>query len=341
MTAPQALIGLFQQEATASLDGLDESLANTGMPDAATFLRSAGALRRSATMARLDGLTELASTLERIATGVQNAELRWDQRLHLAVRHAIGELRALVVQAPVWSEAAQRRARTQSVSLAAVASGYVTTAPATTTGAPALQVTPIARFFPEDGMPGILHRAPAPATTVAKRFRHDMATAADGVAREIAALGTAAATRATGPSQLASTDGMRRALLGLADLSESYGATSIATLATTMARAPLTTPSERAAVQGFARLLMNRECPDVQLAREVKQASLTWSGAPLMEPPTVPIETLLYRGHSAVVRARDVRNQLKLHWQRGSLAQPEAHVLFEELSDLLDLAVTA
>ena len=114
-----------------------------------------------------------------------------------------------------------------------------------------------------------------------------------------------------------------------------------ATLATTMARAPLTTPSERAAVQGFARLLMNRECPDVQLAREVKQASLTWSGAPLMEPPTVPIETLLYRGHSAVVRARDVRNQLKLHWQRGSLAQPEAHVLFEELSDLLDLAVTA
>lgn len=334
MTAPQALIEFFQKEATEYLDRLDQLLADTGVPDAAAFLTSARALRGSATMTRLDGLPEFASTLERIATGVRDTELRWDQRLHLAVRSAIGELRALVVQAPVWSDTEQRRARTQSVALAAVAAGYLATA--TAANSPTAQVVPIARFFPDDGMPAILQRNPTPAITLAQRFRNDIAAAADGVARESAALATSAA----GPSQLAITDGVRRALLGLSDVSESYGAASIATLATRMARAPLGAPSERAAVQGFAQLLMNRELTDAQLAQQVKQAGLTWSGAPSVEPAIVSIETLLYRGHSAVARAREVRDQLKVHWQRGSLAQPEAHALFEELSDLLDLAVT-
>jgi hypothetical protein len=35
-----------------------------------------------------------------------------------------------------------------------------------------------------------------------------------------------------------------------------------------------------------------------------------------------------------------VRDELKTHWQRGTLAEPTAQALFEELSDLLDLAVT-
>lgn len=334
MTAPQALIEFFQKEATEYLDRLDQLLADSGVPDAAAFLTSARALRGSATMTRLDGLPEFASTLERIATGVRDTELRWDQRLHIAVRSAVGELRALVVQAPVWSDTEQRRARTQSVALAAVAAGYLATA--TATSSPTAQVVPVARFFPDDGMPAILQRNPTPAITLAQRFRNDIAAAADGVARESAALATSAA----GPSQLAITDGVRRALLGLSDVSESYGAASIATLATKMARAPLSAPSERAAVQGFAQLLMNRELTDAQLAQQVKQAGLTWSGAPSVEPAIVSIETLLYRGHSAVARAREVRDQLKVHWQRGSLAQPEAHALFEELSDLLDLAVT-
>jgi hypothetical protein len=54
----------------------------------------------------------------------------------------------------------------------------------------------------------------------------------------------------------------------------------------------------------------------------------------------IPVETLFYRGHSAITRARRVRDELKAHWQRGTLAEPAAHALFEELSDLLDLAVT-
>jgi len=172
---------------------------------------------------------------------------------------------------------------------------------------------------------------------LAERFRNDIAAAADGVARESKAL----AVSTVGPSQLALSDGLRRGLMGLSDVAESYGAASISTLATKMARAPLANASERAAVQGFAHLLMDRELADVELAAKVKDASISWAGAPPIEAPQiVPIESLLFRGHSAITRARKVRDELKVLWNRGSLAEPSAHALFEELSDLLDLAVT-
>ena len=337
MSAPQALIEFFQKEATEYLDRLDQLLshAETVTPDAATFLTHARALRGSATMTRLDGLPDLASTIERIATGLRDGELRWDQRLHFAVHGALVELRALVQRAQSWGDAEQRRSRTQSVALAAVAAGYLaTSAPP---ASPASQVIPISRFFPEDGLPAILQRNPEPPITLAQRFRNDIAAAADGVARE----GQALATSASGPSQLALSDGLRRGLLGLSDVAESYGAASISTLATKMARAPLANSTERAAVQGFAHLMMDRELSDAELAAKVKDATITWVGAPPPETPhIVPIESLLYRGHSAITRARNVRDELKVLWNRGSLAEPSAHALFEELSDLLDLAVT-
>lgn len=337
MTAPQALIEFFQKEATEYLNRLDQLLADaeSSTPDAGAFLTHARALRGSATMTRLEGLPDLASTIERIATGLRDGELRWDQRLHFAVRGALVELRALVEAAHLWGDPEQRRSRTQSVALAAVAAGYLATS--TPPASPAAMVVPISRFFPEDGLPAILQRNPDPPITLAQRFRGDIAAAADGVAREAQAL----ASSPPGPSQLALSDGLRRGLLGLSDVAESYGAASIANLATKMARAPLATPTERANVQGFAQLLMDRERSDQELAAKVKEANIVWAGAPAIEAPQiVPIESLLYRGHSAVTRARAVRDELKVHWNRGSLAEPAAHALFEELSDLLDLAVT-
>jgi hypothetical protein len=336
MSAPQALIEFFQKEATEYLDRLDQLLAigDSATPDAPALLTNARALRGSATMTRLEGLPDLASTVERIATGLRDHELRWDQRLHVAVRGAVVELRALVERASAWNDHDTRRSRTQSVALAAVAAGYLaTTAPA---DSPAMQVMPIARFFPGDGAPGIVQRNRQPPITLAQRFRVDVAAAADGVFREARAL----ATSTPGPAQLALADGVRRALVGLADVAESYGAASISSLATRMSRAPLAAPSETAAVQAFAQLLMDRELTDVSLAQRVKQANTTWAAPTPPEPSIVPIESLLYRGKSAIVRARSVRNELSTHWQRGTLADPAAHALFEELSDLLDLAVT-
>ncbi len=337
MSAPHALIEFFQREAGEYLDRLDQMLADdhAAAPDATTLLTHARALRGSATMTRLDGLPDLASTIERIATGLRDGELRWDQRLHFAVRGALVELRALILRAQSWGDAEQRRSRTQSVALAAVAAGYLATS--TPPASPASLVIPISRFFPEDGMPAILQRNAEPPMTLAQRFRNDIAAAADGVGREATALATSAA----GPSQLALSDGLRRGLLGLSDVAESYGAASIATLATKMARSPLALASERAAVQSFAQLLMDRESTDHELAARVKDANIAWAGAPPVETPNiVPIESLLFRGRSALTRARNVRDELKAHWNRGTLAEPSAHALFEELSDLLDLAVT-
>jgi hypothetical protein len=350
MSAPQALIEFFQSEATEYLDRLDQLMldADEHAPDAMAFLTHSRALRGSATMTRLDGLPDLASTIERIATGLRDQQLRWDQRLHFAVRGALAELRALVARSHQWSEQEQRRSRTQSVALAAVAAGYLaTSAPV---ASPASQVVPISRFFPEDGAPPILHRNPEPPITIAMRFRNDIAAAADGVARESAAL----ASSAPGPSQLALSDGVRRALLGLADVGDSYGAASITTLATRMARAPLAQSRERMAVQAFAQLLGDRELSDVQLAQRVKEAGFVWADAQagvdaggIAEPAAVsvdavivPIETLLYRGRSALRRAREVRDDLRVHWERGTFADPSAHALFDELSDLLDLSET-
>jgi hypothetical protein len=90
-----------------------------------------------------------------------------------------------------------------------------------------------------------------------------MAAAADGVARESANL--AAGER--GGQQLALSDALRRTLLGLSDAAESYGATSIATLAMRMARSPMERPAERIAIQAFAHALMDRELSRLRAGR--------------------------------------------------------------------------
>lgn len=359
MSTPPALLGFFRQEAGEYLDQLDHLMAGDGaqVPDGASFLARARALRGAATMTRLGGLPELCSTLERVAGGLRDGELRWDQRLHFAVRGTLVELRALVAKAERWSDAEQRQARTHSVALAAVAAGYLSSlAPP---ASPASVVVPIARLFPDDGIPGIVQRAANPPITLAERFRRDMAAAADGVARESANL--VAGER--GAQQLALSDALRRTLLGLADVADSYGASSIATLGMRMARSEMTRSSERVAIQAFAQLLMDRELTDQEMAARVREHGLTWPGdeasaSPTPSAPTAPvalrpvpaaatatvssparppvpaptpiappavaevgavvtIESLLYTGENALARARVVRNELQAVWQRA------------------------
>ncbi len=411
MSTPSALLGFFRQEAGEYLDGLDLLLAGDGLraPDGATFLAQARALRGAATMTRLGGLPELTSTLERVAAGLRDAELRWDQRLHFAVRGAVVELRALIAKVERWTDADQRQARTHSVALAAVAAGYL--ASLAPPASPASAVIPIARLFPDDGAPGLVERAPNPPVSLAERFRNDMAAAADGVARESANL--AAGER--GAQQLALTDALRRTLLGLSDVAESFGATSIASLSMRMARSAMDRPAERIAIQAFAQLLMDRELSDHELAARVREHGTTWPGgdvtpansprlsvpraqtppvlqpyaaapavaAPSLSAPSAPhagaaavkrtpgalplvraamplaptptpaastsdteptgvvaIESLLYSGTEALVRARAVRDELRRAWENagGAALDPITAALIDELSDLLDLA---
>lgn len=285
MSAPQALIEFFQQEAFEYLDRLDQLLtaSENACPEANAFLTHARALRGSATMTRLEALPDLAATIERIAAGVRDNELRWDQRLHFAVHGALVELRDLVGLANAWTETEQRRSRTQSVALAAVAAGYRTVSPSSGPTAP---VVPISRFFPDDGLPGILERNPSPPCTLPQRFRSDIAVAAAAIARETEA-SLAAADAGTGTGQPAPHDALRRALLNLGTVAESYGATSIAALAVTMARAPLEGAGERVAVQSFAQLLQDQVRSDQELAAHVKEATLAWPGR--RTPPSASV----------------------------------------------------
>lgn len=273
MSAPQALIEFFQQEAIEYLDRLEQLLAasENACPDASAFLTHTRALRGSATMTRLEALPDLAATVERIASGLRDGELRWDQRLHFAVRSALVELRDLVSHANDWTEAEQRRSRTQSVALAAVAAGYLSPPPPGATNTP---VVPISRFFPDDGLPGVLERNPNPPCTLPQRFRSDIAQAGAAIAREASSL-FAGDPAVSAP---ASTDALRRALLALSAVGESYGATSIAALSVTMARAPLESTSERAAVQSLAALTQEVERSDQDLAARIKDATLSWPG---------------------------------------------------------------
>lgn len=421
MSAPPALIEFFQQEAVEYLDRLEQLLAasENACPDATSFLTHARALRGSATMTRLEALPDLAATIERIASGLRDGELRWDQRLHFAVHSALVELRDLVSHANEWTDAEQRRSRTQSVALAAVAAGYLSTQ---AVAAPSSPVVPISRFFPDDGLPGILERNPSPPCTLPQRFRSDVATAAALIAKEVETLSMVE----TGAGQPAGTDALRRALLALGTVAESYGATSIAALSVTMARAPLESNSERTAVVALAHLMQDQQRSDQELAARVKDATLSWPGrrtpsmaqtpsaphtaaqnasftapnvsapplpamtpgslptiatnapraltpappklvirdlpsltpAPLAARPVsptpnatatkptatelIPIELLLYSGSSALARAREVRDQLRTTWSErvGVAVDPAASALLDELSDLLDLAVT-
>lgn len=336
MTPPPALLEFFQKEAAEHLDRMDRWLADAAVtaPDAAAFVTHARALRGSAAMTSLDGLSDVAATIERIAIGVRDGALRWDVRLQQTLRDVLLTVRDLVHAAPQWSDAEQRRCRTLAVSLAANASGNLTGPPPIEP--PAGPVIPIGRLFPDDGHPAILERNPSPAMTLARRFRVDVDIAAELVERE----STQAIATGAEPPPVVRTDALRRALMGLAELAESYAATSIAALATRMARAPLATTHELQAILQFTQVLRTRDVSDAQLAQQVKQAALTWNGAPSAPATIVPIESLLYRGGSALQRARALRDQLAQHWHRGTVAQPEAHALFEELSDLLDLAGT-
>lgn len=370
MTTPPALLAFFRQEAGEYLDQLDQLVAPDDAPDGAALLSHTRALRGAATMTKLGGLPELASTLERVASGYRDGELRWEQRLQFALRGALVEVRALVGKVESWTDVEQRQARTHSVALASVAAGYLSSP--TQGSSPASPVIPIARLFPDDGLPGLVERNHEPPVTLAERFRNDMAAAADGVARESANL--VAGER--GAQELTLTDAVRRTLLGLGDVAESYGAATIANLALRMARSALEKSADRMAVQAFAQLLMDRELSDAELAARVREHATTWPGAemprgdtPLSQPPVretpvraapvqhtpvrptmtappqdtslVPIESLLYSGESALARARAVRDELRIAWQRagGTAMDPKTSALLDELSDLLDLAV--
>ena len=120
MGTSAGLLDFFILEASdyiEQLDGLVARAAATG-PDADSLMRSARALRGSATMAKLTGLAEIAASIERLGRSLRDRSLAWDPALKGAVVAAVDDLKILLREVRSWGEASDRRVASRLADLA-------------------------------------------------------------------------------------------------------------------------------------------------------------------------------------------------------------------------------
>ncbi|HEY6089526.1 MAG TPA: hypothetical protein VD771_07015 [Gemmatimonadaceae bacterium] len=104
MTTPGRLLDFFTLEAGEYLTRL-ESLATRGSmepTDATQFAAAARGLRGSATMAKAGGLARLATSVERIASGVVQGAISWEPELQRSLVGSIEDLKLLVRSVRQW-----------------------------------------------------------------------------------------------------------------------------------------------------------------------------------------------------------------------------------------------
>src|SRR6476660_9188131 len=98
MTSPGRLLDFFTLEASEYLTRLDTLVTGQTMQasDASHFAAAARGLRGSATMAKASGVQQLATTVERIATGVVQGAITWEPELQRSLVGAVEDLKLLV-----------------------------------------------------------------------------------------------------------------------------------------------------------------------------------------------------------------------------------------------------
>jgi len=123
MTSPVGLLDFFILEANDSIDRLDGAIsgAATRAPDLELVLRHARTLRGSSTMARQNGIAEVAGGVERVARALRDGEVAWSPGLHAALIAAIDDLKLLLRSVRNWSTADERRAQSRTAELARLA----------------------------------------------------------------------------------------------------------------------------------------------------------------------------------------------------------------------------
>jgi chemotaxis protein histidine kinase CheA len=123
MTSPVGLLDFFILEAGDSIDRLDAAIsaAATSAPDIDVVLRHSRTLRGSSTMARQNGIAEVAAGIERVARALRDGESDWSPALHAALVAAVDDLKLLVRSVRNWSTADERRAQSRTAELARLA----------------------------------------------------------------------------------------------------------------------------------------------------------------------------------------------------------------------------
>ena len=105
MTSPGRLLDFFTLEASEYLNRLETLVTGQTMQasDATHFAAAARGLRGSATMAKANGVSELATTVERIASGVVQGAIKWEPELQRSLVGAVEDLKTLVRSVRSWT----------------------------------------------------------------------------------------------------------------------------------------------------------------------------------------------------------------------------------------------
>lgn len=125
MSSSVGVVDFFIVEANEYIDRLDALLAAAGPsgPDPEAFTRAARALRGSATMARQQGMADLAAALERVGRALRGAGsgLRWEPSLSAVLVAAVDDLRILLRNVRHWGAEEESRAQARTAELSRLA----------------------------------------------------------------------------------------------------------------------------------------------------------------------------------------------------------------------------
>ncbi len=165
MTTPGRLLDFFSLEASEYLMRLESIVTKSGMEssDATQFAAAARGLRGSATMAKASGVAQLATTVERIASGLVQGATAWEPELQRSLVSAIDELKLLVRSVRQWG--ADQDARVQDTVQRLARYG------------PAREerkddvILPISQLFYNDDGPHVVYVAPNPKTHYEQQLR--------------------------------------------------------------------------------------------------------------------------------------------------------------------------
>ncbi len=117
------LLDFFVLEGSECVEQLDGLLARaaSGAPDIDAFARNARALRGSATMAKVQGITDVANALERIVKGLRDGSIEWTPALRGAVIATVDDLKILIRGVRAWGDGETARAAARTAELNAIA----------------------------------------------------------------------------------------------------------------------------------------------------------------------------------------------------------------------------
>lgn len=118
MTGSPELLEFYLVEATEYLDALDQLVAGTGAsPDGNALIATARALRGASSMAKVAPIEAIAMSLEQVAHGLRDGDVRWTLDLYRALRDTVDDLRFLVRAVRTWGEREAARAEARLAEL--------------------------------------------------------------------------------------------------------------------------------------------------------------------------------------------------------------------------------